>query len=288
MKLTVKLTTICLFLTLCATQVKGQEFYEDGSMKLSEVSYNKNYGYKPNHKTSIKVGEIKNEQAYLNALRGPNGEQVQFRRNGSCCEFKSKSAAFGTGLLDQYEIYYEGLKEPIILYINGYEYEQPKAPIGFTFVTADKIEKPKILPSDKIIKVKFCNEEIQYSVDKESLLKSKIGDKPTPDTNPTFKGGIDELKKYFTNSPLSDERAKNIIFRVAIAFVVDCNGNAGNFMIITRGKGVMETLANQVLEIVNKMPQNWEPAIKDGDKVDCYQVLSFSVAEGRLDNVHYR
>ncbi len=288
MKLTVKLTAICILLTLCVTQVQGQEFYEDGSMKLSKVSNNKKYGYKPNHKTSIKVGEIKNEYAYLNALRGPNGEKVQFRRIGSCCEFESNSAAFGTGLLDQYEVYYKGLKEPLILYINSYEFEEPMAPIGFTFAKADKIEKPNILSSDKIIKVKFCNEQAQYSVNNESLLNNKIGEKPTPDTNPTYKGGIDELKKHFANTPLSDERAKDLIFRVAIAFVVDCNGNAGNFMIITKGKGVLETLANQVLKIVNQMPQNWEPATKNGNKVDCYQVLSFSIFDGQLDKVSYR
>jgi hypothetical protein len=138
MKVMTKLTSIFLVLTLWTATLKAQEFHDDGSMKLTEVSTDKKYGHEPNYKTSIKVGKIENEQAYLKALRGPNGELVQFRRVSSCCEFKSKSAAFGSAFLDKYEVYYQGLKEPIILYVNGYDLENPKAPLGFTFVTAEK------------------------------------------------------------------------------------------------------------------------------------------------------
>lgn len=144
MNILIKVVIAFFILTIVINQVQGQEKYEDGSMKLTEVSTDKKYGYEPNHKTSIKVGKIENEQAYLKALRGPNGEQVQFRRISSCCSFKSRSAVFGKGLLDKYEVYYQGLREPIILYLNGYDFEKPKAPVGFTFVTADKIEKPSI------------------------------------------------------------------------------------------------------------------------------------------------
>jgi hypothetical protein len=288
MKVKTQITSIFLVLTLWTTTLKGQDFFEDGSMKLSEISTDKKYGYEPNHKTSIKVGKIKNEQAYLKSLRGPNGEQVQFRRLSSCCEFNNNSAVFGKGLLDQYEVYYQGLKEPITLYVNGYDYENPKAPIGFTFVTADKIEKPIIFPADSILKISFCNTETQYAVGKEFLIKDKIGEKPEPETNPTYDGGIEELKKYFADKPLTDERVKDAVFRVSIAFAVNCNGNAGNFMIVTKGKGLVETFANQVLERVNKMPQNWKPATKNGEKVDCFQVLSFTVTGGQLDKVSYR
>ena len=270
------------------TQVKGQEFYEDGSMKLSEVSADKKYGYEPKHKTSIKVGKVENGQAYLKALRGPNGELVQFRRLSSCCEFKSKRAAFGKGFLDKYEVYYQGLNESIILYVNGYDYDNPKAPFGFTFITADKIEKPIIYSTDSILKVNLCNSQTQFAVAKEFLLKEKIGEMPEPETNPSFDGGVDELKKHFADNPLTDVRVKEIVFRVSIAFIVNCNGNAGNFMIITKGKGLAETFANQVLERVNKMPQTWKPAMKNGEKVDCYQVLSFTVTSGQFDKVSYR
>lgn len=288
MKVTLTLVMSLLSLMIAWTQAKGQEFHEDGSMILSEVSSNKKYGYKPTPKTAIKVGKVEHEQAYLKALRGPNGEQVQFRRISSCCQFKSKSALFGSGFLDKYEVYYQGLPDPIILYLNGYDFESPKAPLGFTFVTSEKVEQPIIYPIDSITQVSFCNEEKQYAVENSFLLKEKIGEKEAPDTNPTFEGNIEELKRYFTNNPLTDKKANNIVFRVTIAFVVDCNGNAGNYMVITKGKGPLESLANQVLEIVSKMPKTWKPATKNGKNVDCHQVLSFMVVDGKLDKVSYQ
>lgn len=288
MKTMKNLAGIFLVLTLSTITVNGQKFYEDGSMILKKVSTNKKYGYEPNHKTSIKVGKIENQFAYLSALRGPNGEEVRFWRVSSCCHFKTKSAIFGYGLLDKYEVYYKGLKEPIILYINGYEYKTPKAPVGFTFVTADKVVKPTIFPADSILKVNFCNNKELYAVAKEFLLKEKIGEKPEPDTNPYFDGGIEELIQFFAKNELTDQRAKDLMFSVVIAFVVDCNGKAGNFAIISKGKGLGETLANQVLEKVNKMPQNWKPATKNGKTVDSYQVLYFSIDDGKFAKVSYR
>jgi hypothetical protein len=102
-------------------------------MKLEEVSLNKKYGLKPNAKFSIKVGSIENEYKYINAFTGPNGEKVEAQRLGSCCEFRSKSAAFGHGYLDQWEITYEGVKNPIMLYLNGYDYEKPKCPVNLGY-----------------------------------------------------------------------------------------------------------------------------------------------------------
>lgn len=129
-----------LFFIAITTKLCAQEFYKDGSMKISGISTNKKYGYEPHHQTSIKVGKIENQRAYLNALRGPSGEVIQYTRVGSCCAFKSKRAAFGSGFLDKYEVYYEGLKQPVILYLNGYDFESPKAPLGFTFVIEDQIK----------------------------------------------------------------------------------------------------------------------------------------------------
>jgi len=275
-----------LFFIFSTIQLYAQEFYEDGSMKLAEISTDEKYGYEPNHKTAIKVGSIRNGYAYLRALLGPNGEPVQARRLGSCCGFKIKKGS--SGLLDKYEIYYQGIEKPIILYVNGYEYETPKAPIGFTFKTAEKIEKPVTVPQENILQVSFCDSKNVYSVDKESLLKDKVGELPFADNNPEFEGGIEALKNYFAEHPLTNSRAKDLIFRVAIGFVVNCKGEAGNFQIITRGQGELETFANQVLEIVNNMPQNWKPAKKKGEAVDCYQVLSFTVSGGQLDKVSYR
>lgn len=150
----------------------------------------------------------------------------------------------------------------------------------------DDLPKVTVFPAESIVKVTACLQTI-YSVD-DFLVKEKLGDNAKPTINPTFTGGLDELKKYFLGNPLTDEKATQIIFRVSIAFIVTCDGKAGNFVIVTKGKGDLATYANQVLAIVNKMPQEWQPATVDGKPVDCYQVLSFTAASGQLDNVSYR
>jgi hypothetical protein len=104
-------------------------------MKLDGISIDKNYGYSQKLKKTIKVGSIENEYKYINALTGPNGEQISAQRLGSCCEFKCKTAAFGSGFLDQWQITYKGLEKSIILYINGYEYENPMCPVGLGYKT---------------------------------------------------------------------------------------------------------------------------------------------------------
>lgn len=276
-----------LFLLLGFGNSRAQEFFEDGSMILSAVSTNKQYGYQPTHKTAIKVGSVANAYAFLGALRGPNGEPLSYRRISSCCEFKSKSGLFGIAMLDKYELNYQGLPEPIVIYLNSYEYNNPKAPYGFTFVRAHQIYAPIKFPAERIVKVDFCDSATHYAV-RDHLLKEKFGELTEPDTAPTYEGGLAALKEYFAGNPLTDPATKALVFRVAIGFVVDCNGQAGNFMVISKGKGRLETFANQVLDRVNSMPQQWRAATVAGEKVDCYQVLTFTVNDGQLSQVSYR
>ena len=93
------------------------------------------YGYK--EKNPVKVGGFdngpSNERNYLNSLTGPNGEKVFFNRNGSCCQFDTKNSPFGSGMLDVYTVYYEGIKDTAKLYLNMYDKGSLKAPVGFKF-----------------------------------------------------------------------------------------------------------------------------------------------------------
>lgn len=98
---------------------------------LKEISTSKSYGFKP--KTNIKVGSIKNEYAFIAQLTGPNGEKVSARRIGSGWDVKSKNSPFGRAPLDKWEIMYEGLDQPIYIFLNGYDYEEPKCPMGLNF-----------------------------------------------------------------------------------------------------------------------------------------------------------
>lgn len=139
-----------LFITLTACSPSGKSTspykpastVQDGSatgdfFKLTVVSDDDTYGY--SEKNPIKVGGAKNssgpanERKFLNALLGPDGQIVTYVRTGSCCMFKTPHGLMGAGLLDKYEVKYEGLENPVILYINMYDKGDLKAPKGFTF-----------------------------------------------------------------------------------------------------------------------------------------------------------
>jgi hypothetical protein len=113
------------------------ELMDERTFKLTEVSDDGSYGY--TEKNPIKVGGAKksegplNERRFLNALQGPNGGRISYVRKGSCCTFETPNGIMGGGLLDVYEVKYDGLEKPIVLYINMYDYGILKAPKGFTY-----------------------------------------------------------------------------------------------------------------------------------------------------------
>lgn len=75
----------------------------------------------------------RNEHRYLEALAGPKGEKVYYVRKGSCCQFTTTNSPFeNQGMLDIYEVKYDGLKDPKILYLNMYDSDTLKVPMGFT------------------------------------------------------------------------------------------------------------------------------------------------------------
>src|SRR5690242_4895307 len=94
--------------------------------------------------------------------------------------------------------------------------------------------------ADTTSKIKPCAEAVNYSVD-DILLRTHLGQNLTgPGTNPSFDGGPGELKKYFVSHALTNKKAKDIVFRVHIGFLVNCNGQAGNFQIVSKGKGDLQ------------------------------------------------
>lgn len=104
--------------------------------KPAMVSTDPAYGVTP--EKPVKVGGgfsdgAKHQESYLNALRGPDGQPVTWKRLGTCCPFKTPNGIVGErGLLDRVEVTYKGLQEPVILYLNLYDRETPRAPVGFT------------------------------------------------------------------------------------------------------------------------------------------------------------
>ncbi len=114
-----------------------QILINDNTFQITQFSKDKTYGYEQSN--PIMVGGVQNmegplnQRRFLNALAGPNGEEVGYYRVGSCCHFKTKNSTFGgTGLLDIYNVFYEGLQEPLELYINMYDSDTLRVPVGFT------------------------------------------------------------------------------------------------------------------------------------------------------------
>src|SRR3954471_2572562 len=65
------------------------------------------------------------ERRYLDVLRGPMGEPVQYKRLGSLPGGDERT------ILDRYEVTYPGLVKPIYLFLDAYHYDDaPKAPQG--------------------------------------------------------------------------------------------------------------------------------------------------------------
>jgi hypothetical protein len=274
-----KIFALIVFVLTFAATAFSQAYLDSDKryMKLTEVSTDKTYGFEM--KNPIKVGsDDKVIGAYLNSLKPLDGDKMHI----GDMKFNHKKQEGLTMVV----LTFEQKKETTTIYFLSTQFEQPKAIVGYSFKTIDDLPKVIVFPADSILKVTACSQTM-YSVD-DFLVKEKFGEMAKPLTNPTFAGGLDELKKYFAANPLTDEKAKQMMFRVSIAFVVTCDGKAGNFVIVTKGRGDLATYANQVLAIVNKMPQNWQPATIDGKPVDCYQVLNFSPISGQLDKVSYR
>ena len=109
-----------------------KRFLSAGVATLQAVSADANYGFEKTNPIKPGLG-FESEWRYLNALRGPSGEIVHYQRLGHCCAFNTDVAERGKGFLDQYELTYDGLAKPLILYLNMFAEAQLTAPQGFTF-----------------------------------------------------------------------------------------------------------------------------------------------------------
>ncbi len=108
---------------------------KDNTFVITEYSKDEKYGYNQNYPINIFYKNTKdeniNQQRFLNALTGPNGEKLSYRKIESCCPFPTKKTEMGAGFLDIYEITWEGQKAPIKLYLNIYEKSVLMVPVGF-------------------------------------------------------------------------------------------------------------------------------------------------------------
>lgn len=105
--------------------------------KVANASTDPTYGYSP--KNPIKVVTVAGDprqgslasRMYLNGLRGLNGQPIEYERRGSCCQYATPNGVMGGGILDVYDIKIDGIKEPVVLYVNMYDPGTLVAPMGF-------------------------------------------------------------------------------------------------------------------------------------------------------------
>ena len=109
---------------------------KDNTFVITEFSKDKKNGFDKNYPINIFYGTTRNEtinqQRFLNALAGPKGEKITYTKLESCCPFPTKRSEMGVGLLDVYEIKWEGQKNPVILYLNIYEKGYLMVPMGLS------------------------------------------------------------------------------------------------------------------------------------------------------------
>ncbi|WP_144891893.1 2-dehydro-3-deoxyphosphooctonate aldolase [Flavobacterium tiangeerense] len=103
---------------------------------ITEYSTDKKYGYNKDYPVNIFFNNTNNEtinqERFINALAGPKGEKITFTKLESCCPFPTKRSDMGAGLLDVYELKWNGQKTPVLLYLNIYEKGVIKVPVGLT------------------------------------------------------------------------------------------------------------------------------------------------------------
>lgn len=107
---------------------------KDNTFLITQFSSDKKYGYDPDYPVNVffrnTLNDTINQQRYLNALAGPKGEKITFKKVDTCCPFPSTKTVMGAGYLDIYEVTWAGIKSPLRLYINMFEKGALMVPVG--------------------------------------------------------------------------------------------------------------------------------------------------------------
>jgi len=119
------------------TRTKKVVMLHQDAFLIAETTTDKTYAF--SQQNPVKVGGVKenegprNERRFLNALLGPNGEELIYFRAGSCCGFKTPNGIYGGGgMLDKYRVTWKGAKDTLDIYINMYDKGDLFIPVGLT------------------------------------------------------------------------------------------------------------------------------------------------------------
>jgi hypothetical protein len=109
-----------------------------GSNSQCENAYSADYGLTIEDPVKVGGGVFGSQrsQSYLKVLRGPEGQGLQYYRLGA------KGGPDGT-MVDLWVISFEGLDKPILIYVDQYRWQEPRAPRGFTCSGPVPFQKPR-------------------------------------------------------------------------------------------------------------------------------------------------
>jgi hypothetical protein len=100
------------------------------------------YGTRPENPVRVGWGD-KGVIAYFKLLRGPQGQPVAWRRMGDCCEFTPVDGeGSARGRLSIFEVTYDGLDTPVVLYVDAFTGGSVYAPWGFLLEGRDSLPPP--------------------------------------------------------------------------------------------------------------------------------------------------
>lgn len=109
---------------------------KDNIFVITEYSKDPKYGYNKDYPVNIFYKNVNNDSInqprFLNALAGPKGEKITYKKLENCCPFPTKKNEMGVGMLDVYELTWEGQNKPVKLYLNIYEKGYLRVPVGLT------------------------------------------------------------------------------------------------------------------------------------------------------------
>ena len=130
----------------------AQNLPPDSSVKPPcPVSDDEKYGYSIEHAVQVGGSPVfgaARERRYLDALRGLEGQPVQYQRIGQA------HAPDGT-ILDGYAVTHAGLDKPVTLYLDWYHFNAPKAPRGFSCAGPFNLTIPPPSPFQEIDDVRY-------------------------------------------------------------------------------------------------------------------------------------
>ena len=103
---------------------------------ITKLAKDPKYGFDEDYPVNVGFTNVAdgnaNQVRFLSSLTGPKGEKLKFKIKSSCCPYPTKKTEMGAGTIDIFEITWDGLSKPILMYINKYEKGELMVPMGFS------------------------------------------------------------------------------------------------------------------------------------------------------------